>query len=126
MGKLAVTPGIRYDDATNHDGFLSPSLGLTYEVADKTLLRAVVSRGFNAPAVGSTVSDWGAFIHNSNLKVEEVWSYQAGIETGILKYVWLKVAGFRHDIKDNVSGCIGDSCDTWTYKNRDKIRRGGC
>ncbi|MFZ2198191.1 MAG: TonB-dependent receptor, partial [Thermodesulfovibrionales bacterium] len=75
IGKLAVTPGLRYDDSNTHDGFLSPSLGLTYEVADKTILRAVVSRGFNAPSISQTVSDWGLyFVHNPDLEVEKVWS----------------------------------------------------
>ena len=124
IGKFAVTPGIRYDDTNIHDGFWSPSLGLTYDLADKTLLRVCVSRGFNSPAISNTVSDWGAFIHNPDLKVEQVWAYQAGIETGILKYVWLKMTGFRHDIKD---GITWENIDDffWRYVNIDKIRRQG-
>jgi vitamin B12 transporter len=124
FGKLAVTPGLRYDNANVHNGFLSPSLGVTYELTDKTILRALVSRGFNAPSIGSTVSDWGFFTHNPNLKVEQVLSYQAGMETGILRYVWLKVTGFRHDVKDGITWeGIDDS--SWTYVNKDKVRRQG-
>ena len=56
LGKLAVIPGIRFDslrikDAGISEAIFSPSLGATYEIANKTLLRATIARGFSAPPV---------------------------------------------------------------------------
>jgi len=45
-------------------------------------------------------SSWEA---NPGLDPETVWSYQAGIETGILKYLWLKISAFDHEIRDEIA-----------------------
>jgi vitamin B12 transporter len=96
LGSFAITPGIRYE-ATNHDGdFISPSIGATYELTKKTILRAAIARGFNIPALGDNFGPNA----NPELKVEKVMSYQVGAESGELKYVWLKGSLFRHDLND--------------------------
>ncbi len=126
LGKLSITPGIRYDIADPFDNFVSPSLGVTYQLFDKTILRAYIARGFNNPGIGQTSGDFGYFRHNPGLGLEKVWSYQAGIETGLLKYLWLKTSGFRHDIKDAITWDFVDAdVGTWTYVNKDKVRRQG-
>jgi vitamin B12 transporter len=124
--KLAVTLGLRYDYTDRDADFVSPSLGLTYEIADKTILRASVARGFHLPNLGATTTDSVFYRHNSDLKSEEVWSYQAGLESGLLKYIWLKVSAFRHDIHDAiVRQDIDLDAGTWTSINQDKVRRQG-
>lgn len=129
MGKFTVTPGIRYDNSNLYEGFVSPSLGATCELWGNTLLRVYVARGFNAPSIDESAADYGYFVHNPNLEPEKVWSYQAGIETGMLRYVWLKITGFRHDIKNGIEPVSlnpGDPDDYyWTYDNVDKVRRQG-
>jgi vitamin B12 transporter len=125
FGKLSLTPGLRYDDTDTNGDFLSPSLGITYELGKKTLLRANVARGFGIPPLSFTfykeVAGWRG---NPDLKVEKVTSYQLGMETGLLEYVWLKITAFRHDITD---GLIPEevSPGIWSYVNRDKLRRQG-
>ena len=60
------------------------------------------------------------------LKLEKVWSYQAGIETGALKYLWLKAGVFRHDITDMITyEDVSVEEGTWTYVNKGKGRRQG-
>jgi vitamin B12 transporter len=124
IGKVTVVPGVRYDDTNISSSFFSPSLGATYEIAKETLLRAYVARGFNIPPLEDTDSDSSYFRHNPDLKVERVWSYQVGAETGILKYLWLKVDGFRHDVKDAIEQ-VYLSPSVWTYENLQKVRRQG-
>ena len=34
--------------------------------------------------------------------MERVWSYQLGAETVALKYLWMKVSAFRHDVRDAI------------------------
>lgn len=131
IGKFALTPGARFDHIEVHDtnlkeDFLSPSLGITYAIGDKTLLRGYVSRGFNLPSTAMLLSADLAFIPNPALELEKVWSYQLGLETGSLKYFWLKISGFRHDIRDAITYRDVDvDLGIWTYANTDKIRRQG-
>ncbi|MBA4371451.1 MAG: hypothetical protein C0402_01170 [Thermodesulfovibrio sp.] len=127
LGKLTVTPGIRYDNEEMVKDFISPSLGATYELGDKSLLRATVSRGFNAPVI-TTMHDnpvYG-YIGNPGIKSEKVWAYQVGVETGELKYLWLKASAFRYDISDAiVQEFQFDPVFSYSDLNKDKIRRQG-
>ncbi len=76
-------------------------MGITYEISDNTLLRAFVARGFSIPILSASVdNEISLFKGNPELKAEKVWSYQFGVETGVLKYFWLKISAFRHDISD--------------------------
>lgn len=131
FGKLTVIPGLRFDnidikDASMSESILSPSLGATYEIAEKTLLRAVVAKGFSAPPIFNILSDSLDFRKNPNLKTEKVWSYQAGIETGALEYLWMKVSGFRHDVRDAmVREDISVDEGTWSMVNKSRVRRQG-
>lgn len=124
LGRLTITPGLRYDDANIYEQFVSPSLGMTYELADRTLLRAYVARGFNSPSLAVTSADFGFFRHNPDLTVEKVWSYEAGIESAALRYFWLKAMLYRHDIKNGITFVFLNDTD-WTYVNKDRIRRQG-
>ena len=100
VGRLSITPGIRYDHNTITGGFASPSLGATYKLAEKTILRMSVARGFTIPMLVVT-SGTGVYLNPSpNLKPETVWSYQAGIESSVTDYVWLKATVFDHELKD--------------------------
>lgn len=96
FGRVSVTPGLRNDHTNLNGDFTSPSLGLTVKIADATLLRADVARGFNIPPLSASNA-------NPDLKMETVWSYEAGAETAALRYAWLKLSGFRHEIKDVIA-----------------------
>lgn len=126
LGKVSITPGIRYDYTDRNEDFFSPSLGITYELAEKTILRGYIARGFNLPNIGDTEVDDIFFRHNPDLGMEKVWSYQAGLESGVMKYVWLKVSAFRHDIRDAIVRVDLDPDEgTWTVMNAEKVRRQG-
>ena len=129
LGKFSVTPGIRYDYDTLIKDFISPSLGITYELYEKTLLRAYAARGFSSPP-----SPWATdnllygYKGNPNLEPEKVWSYQLGFETGVLKYLWLKTSAFRHEIRDAINEnkeIVDDPVYTSTAVNEGKTRRQG-
>jgi vitamin B12 transporter len=126
LGKFTVTPGLRYDHTDRSGDFTSPSIGVTYELAKNTVLRGYIARGFHLPNIGATISDGILYRHNPDLRPEKVWSYQAGIESGLLKYVWLKVSGFRHDISDAIVNVdLDPEAGTWTAVNADRVRRQG-
>jgi len=124
----SITPGIRYDNDSITGSFLSPSLGVTYRLGEHSILRAAVARGFTEPPLGLTSGGGLNFEPNPGLEVEEVWSYQAGVESTAARYVWMKVTVFRHDL-ENAIVVLPFAAGPPTYKslivNRGKIRRLG-
>jgi vitamin B12 transporter len=123
IGRLSITPGLRYDHTSTNGDFLSPSLGATFSLTDNTLLRALVSRGFSTPPLSFTFGTGSFLVPNPALAMEKVWSYQAGLETRALKYLLLKGTLFRHDVSDAIVG--EEVSGTLQAENRDSIRRQG-
>ncbi|MBI5674548.1 MAG: TonB-dependent receptor [Nitrospirae bacterium] len=122
--KFTVTPGVRYDSTSTNSDFLSPSIGITYKLNDKTILRGYAARGFSIPPLFNTFGTGFFFMPNPDLGVEKVWSMQAGIESSDLKYLFYRVNLFRHNISDAIfEEELPDG--TFTSVNRDKQRRQG-
>jgi vitamin B12 transporter len=128
LGKWSVTPGIRYDHNSITGSFTSPSLGVTYSPDEQTILRASVAGGFTIPPL-STTSAGALFLDpNPSLKPEEVWSYQGGIESRAIRYLWLKATVFRHDLKNALERELfagGPPAFNDLIVNGGKIRRQG-
>ncbi|MRR34038.1 TonB-dependent receptor [bacterium] len=124
LWRLSITPGLRYDHTSTNGDFWSPSLGITCAVADSTIIRGYVARGFSIPPLGTTFGTGIFSVPNPNLKMEEVWSYSAGFETAALKYVWLKTTYFRHDVSDALTSTLLPS-GLFTTINSGKQRREG-
>ncbi len=128
INRWSVTPGIRYDRNSITGSFLSPSLGVTFQLGEDSILRASAARGFTTPPLTST-SGGGLFLDpNPSLKPEKVWSFQAGAETSAARYLWLKATCFRHELKNALSRDLyGAGAPTFNdlYKNQGKIRRQG-
>ncbi|HBI14091.1 MAG TPA: hypothetical protein DDY20_00975 [Desulfobulbaceae bacterium] len=120
--RLTVTPGLRYDRlSVVDDDLLSPSLGLTYQVSEKTLLRGSVSRGFRKPYPSMTDGDPYFYIVNPNLESETIWSYQAGVETTRFSFARLKATLFEHQATD----VWAHDPDTWAWVNDGDYERQG-
>jgi vitamin B12 transporter len=100
IGRLSIIPGVRYDITSTNGDFTNPSLGMTYKLTDTTLVRAYAGHGSNIPPFSATFGDNVFILPNPDLKMEQVWSYQGGVETSALYYLWMKLSAFRHDLKD--------------------------
>ncbi len=100
FGPWSITPGIRYDHDSVTGSFVSPSLGATFRMNSHTVFRASIARGYTIPPL--SWSSGGALFLDPNpvLDQEEVWSYQVGVETGVIEYVWVKANLFRHEVDD--------------------------
>ncbi|MDA8433670.1 MAG: TonB-dependent receptor [Nitrospiraceae bacterium] len=102
LGDFTVTPGVRFDHNNVTGSFTSPSLGVTYKLAEKTILRGSVSRGFTIPPLSWT-SGGGLFTDpNPGLAQESVWSYQVGVESNLTDFLWTKATIFRYDLSDSI------------------------
>lgn len=100
LGKLTLTPGIRYDQHSISGSMVSPSLGATYLLRPDTLLRATAARGFQYPVL-SFIAGGGIWDSpNPGLQPEEVSSVQAGVENRSLSFMNVKVDAFLHHVTD--------------------------
>lgn len=113
MQRLTVTPGVRYDHHSISENITSPSLGATYQLGAETLLRAQIAKGFRKPPLFQLYD-----VDPASL-TEEIWSYQAGLETAALRYFHLKTTLFHH-VADKV---WEKPAGTWV--NRKAERTGG-
>ncbi|MRR57213.1 MAG: TonB-dependent receptor [Deltaproteobacteria bacterium] len=124
LGNFSLTPGLRYDHTSTNGDFWSPSMGITFNPLENTVLRAYVAKGFSIPPLAFTFGDGFFFAANPDLEMETVWSYSLGLETTIFRYAWFKTTFFRHDISD-LLGSAQLSDETLTFVNHGKQRRQG-
>jgi outer membrane receptor protein involved in Fe transport len=121
IDRLTVTPGLRYDHISITDDEINPSLGLTFQVNDTTLLRGNVSRGFRKPPPSVKAGDPYFDITNPELESETIWSYQVGAETTAIPFLHLKTTLFDHQASDV---WVRDP-DTWALVNDGDYERQG-
>ncbi len=125
FGSLAITPGIRLDHDSFFGSFLSPSLGLAWEVGEHTVARASASRGFTSPSLSSLAGGGPYFAANKSLKAEYGWSYQVGLESGLADLVNLKGTLFRHETSNAITQIPATAATLTTSINQGNINRQG-
>ncbi len=125
IGRWAITPGVRYDHNSITGSFISPSLGVTYKLGEDSILRASVARGFTIPPLSWTSGGYLFTDPNPSLDPEEVWSYQAGAETGAINYLWLKATVFHHELENALVLDSSGGGQPIFYINEGKVRRNG-
>ncbi|MCP4348459.1 MAG: TonB-dependent receptor [Desulfobacterales bacterium] len=128
INRWSITPGIRYDYDSITGSFISPSLGITYQLGKDSILRGSVARGFTTPPLSWT-SGGALFLDpNPALEAEKVWSYQAGMESKTARYLWLKTSLFWHDLENAMIKefyAAGETTFNDLYVNKGSIRRQG-
>ena len=85
LGPVSITPGVRLDHTQTSGDQVSSSLGITWQVTDKTLLRAYTGRGYNVPILIGT--------DGPSIKI---WTNQIGAESTAIPYLWVKGTLFRN------------------------------
>ncbi len=88
IGALAISSGARFDHTQSGGDQFSPTLGATWQLSDKTILRGYTAKGFSLPAL------------TLDLTSEKVWTSQVGIESSAIPYLWLKETLFRNETWD--------------------------
>lgn len=125
MGNFSVTPGLRYDENNISGDFTSPSIGATYKLGKKSLLRASVAKGFNLPPLSYTSGTSYGYEPNPSLKPETVWSYQTGAESLISEYLNTRIVFFQHNTKNEMQLTDNPLTGNVFHVNAGKTRRTG-
>ena len=90
IGRLAITPGFRVDKSNINATQFSPSLGATYSLGEKTVLRAYTAKGYSL---------WAVTLDTTPVP-EKVWTTQVGVESTLVPFLWQKLTLFRNEIWD--------------------------
>jgi outer membrane receptor for ferrienterochelin and colicins len=126
-GRLALIPGIRFDDNETYGQELNPKLSVMFEITPQTVLRASVGRSFKAPTALQTLAS--PFNHvtfyvdsNPDLKPESSINWQASIEQSFFKdQVTISCTYFHMDLEDMITqvstGEIRNGLSVLTYEN---------
>ncbi len=85
LGPVSIAPGARFDHTQTSGDQFSPSLGATWQLDDKTVLRAYTARGYGLPEL--------TFLDAPSVKI---WTAQVGAESTAIPYLWLKGTLFRN------------------------------
>jgi vitamin B12 transporter len=126
---LDVIPGLRYDHNDHFGEQVSPSLGTVYHFEDQwhSLVRAKVSRAFNAPPLMWIFNnDPSQFVGaNPDLKAERALVYEVGAETSLLPNLNLELNAYRANVKDGIALVFDDVNSVFVQRNFKKFRRQG-
>jgi vitamin B12 transporter len=92
LEKLTILPGIRYDRVDADHNELSYTLGATYRLTEKSVLRGYFARGYSRSQ---------GFMDNSS--PQKGWTAQLGAESGDIPLLWIKGTLFYNDTWNMVS-----------------------
>jgi vitamin B12 transporter len=121
--------GLRFDNNSEFGDDFSPSIGIIYHFKNAldSLVRANVSRAFNAPPLLWKYFDRdvsGSLTSNPGIEAERAWVYELGGETKIFDNLRVKLSLYRSDISDAIDNSINEA--GLSYKaNFKKFRRQG-
>ena len=120
-------PGVRFDNNRQFGSQTSPSLGVVYNFNDsgKSLIRAKISRAFNAPPLLWIYCDDPSVLvgPNPDLKAERAMVYEIGFETKMFSPVSIKLGLYHTDVKDAIATAFKDGA--YIKDNFKKFRRQG-
>jgi len=103
LERFTATPGLRCDVQSKWGAELSPKISGLYRIIDGTGLKASVGRAFRAPTVSELYWRDDYTVGNPDLKPEESFSYDAGIQQQIGKKSTLQVSLFQSHVKNLIA-----------------------
>ncbi|MCG2660037.1 MAG: TonB-dependent receptor [Kiritimatiellae bacterium] len=125
MDVLVVTPGLRCDIQSKWGAELSPKISGLYKIIEGTSLKASIGRGFRAPTVNELYWRDDYSMGNPDLKPEESFSYDAGIQQQFGAKSMLEVSLFQSHMKNLIAWYDVDGKGIYTAENINDARLQG-
>ncbi len=94
LKKVILATGIRFENNSNFRQEWIPKFGLVYHPFSQIALRTNVAKGFRTPSIRDLFLFPPA---NKDLKPEQLWNYELGINQSFGKYFSVDVAGFYYE-----------------------------
>jgi len=129
FGKLKILPGIRWDNNSDYESFLSAKIASLIKIGENTNLRLSFGRSFTPPSIDDLYwyEDWGwgmGLFGNPNLKPEKANSFDLGIEHIFGEKLLSRINFFHTKTKDLISW-VETSPFRWEAQNIDKSEING-
>ncbi len=127
---VRVTAGVRGDytkvDIAKVDGRFNPRVGMTYDPAPGSTIRASVGLGFRSPSIAERFAVAGAAglqtKPNPDILSERSTSYEIGFRQVIFPFAVIDLALFRNDYNDLVEPIIDSSDARIVFQNITQAR----
>jgi len=116
LERFTATPGLRCDIQSQWGAELSPKLSALYKIIEGTGLKASVGRGFRAPTVDELYWRDEYSQGNPDLRPEESFSYDAGIQQQLGEKSTFQVSLFQNHVK-NLIAWFDDGKGVYTAQN---------
>lgn len=125
LESLLLTPGLRCDVQSKWGAELSPKVSGLYRIFEGTGLKASIGRGFRAPTADELYWRDDYSVGNPDLKPEESFSYDAGIQQEFGPKTALEVSAFQSHMKNLIAWYDNDGKGIYTAQNiNDAILQG--
>ena len=129
FGKMRILPGLRWDNNSDYESFLSPKIASLIKIGENTNLRLSFGRSFTPPSIDDLYwyEDWGwgmGLFGNPNLKPEKANSFDLGIEHVFGEKLLSRINLFHTKTKDLISW-VETSPFKWEAQNIDKSEING-
>ncbi len=109
VGRFDFDLGTRLDAANSYGVNFDPSAGAAFRLPFwDSILRANVSRAFNAPSLVDRYLSVGTTISNPDLKAEDAIVYNTGIESAPWKWLRAKAVFFQTFLNNSVQTILRD------------------
>lgn len=83
----------------NFDIILSPKIGLTYQINDRSMIYGTISHGFSPPSLEETLLPDGLI--NTNIKPETGWNYEIGSRGNLINNIFAyDIAFYQMNVND--------------------------
>lgn len=106
FGRFTLLPGARFDHTGLSGDAFSYTVGATFLVTDKTVLRGYGAKGYSLPNV--------KYMHG----LEKVRTLQAGVESSDIPNLWVKMTVFYNELS-NIGGTSGSTFGTFQKQIRE-------
>lgn len=124
LDKLYINAGIRQDTFSDFGIEYSPSVNMRYELFDFLSARASAGRSFRVPTFTDLYYRDAANIGNEDLKPEESWTYEAGLDYGS-RLVNCSIVYFRRNSDDTIDWTRLNTASPWRVSNIGTVETNG-
>jgi vitamin B12 transporter len=115
--RVVVSGGLRADWHSVFGAQINPRIGLVYFVRPDLRLRLAAGRTYRGPTFADLYYPFDGFAAgNPNLRPEQAWSVDAGIESSIRPGLVVRAAAFWSDVRDLIVW-MPDAAFVWSPQN---------
>ena len=119
--RASLSIGAREEAYGNGGYFFAPSINGGYWLSSQVKLRASVSRAFRLPTYTDLYYSDPANLGNPNLKPEQAWNYEAGLDWHPRDRWRVSLTAFDRNERDDIDYVRADSAAIWQAMNFDKL-----